>query len=285
MSKRTDQPLAKKVSGVDANFLAQYVEQDSSLQGMDEYVILPRLKILQQMSDPTLKKQFGEGSAIIRPGDALVWKDGDQPFLFVPHFFYVEFAKWADRRDKENPAVIARTFDPTSEIAKCARDPNRRFEIYADQEKKKTDQEKFRYRYVEHLRFPGVIYGDHPLTGTPVVLSFERGEFGTGKNFISGIKLRRQAVEVNGLTKNIAVPLWSQVWAIAVTLHGTDPQWYGFSFSVPEVTLIQPEEAEEHRSAHLSLKEVYEQNRLRVDGDEEETEDPAAVPPAKDEKF
>jgi hypothetical protein len=260
----------KKVAGMSAA-LVRYTEQDASLAGMDEYRILPRLKIIQAMADPALKEKFGEGTAIIRPGDAEVWRKNDEPFAFVPALFVVEFAQWADPNDSESNTIIKRTFDPTSELAKKARDPEKRIEPY------KLGSEQ-KYRYVEHLRFYGQIYGDiHPLSGTPVVLSFERGEFTQGKNFISAIKLRRQPVQTDSGTRIVPVPLWAQIWSLSVGFRdrAKDRRWYGFDFASPEISIIKDEQVEEFHKLHLELKELQEKNRLMVD---EQDRDVAATP-------
>ena len=251
-----------EIEKVDVNFLSQYVVDDKSLVGMDEYRILPSLKIIQAMSDKELKKQYGEGSVLIMPGGAPVWREGEDPFLFVAHFFYAEFAKWSDINDQESPMILQRSYDNAGDFAKRARNKELRFESYGD-------NNQYQYRYVEHLRFPGVIYGDHPLAGTLATLSFQRGEFGQGKNFISAVKMRKH--KING--GSAVLPLWSQVWGFAVgerTWGGKN--WLGFDF-VPR-GVIKEEDAEEMRNAFLEMKELHEKDRLIVEetltGEEEE---------------
>ena len=248
-----------KVQGVNAALL-KYAEQDKSLAGMDEYRILPRIKLIQAMADQDLKKAFGEGTAIIRPGDAVVWKEGDEDFKFVPLLFVVEFAQWADLQDNEQNTVIARSFDPTSVIARKARDPKGRYEPY-------PNGSEMKYRFVEHLRFYGFIYGEHALVGTPVVLSFERGEFTQGKNFISAIKLRRTQVTDESGTRMIPLPLWSQVWAFRVGFRdkSKDRRWYGLDFKLPETPVIKDDEIEFFHSQHIELADLQAKNRLLVD--------------------
>ena len=273
---RTDKSAIKRVSGIDPSFLAQYVEEDHSLDGMAEYRVLSMLRIIQNTSKKELKKTFGEGSAIIRPGDALVWADGDDPFLFVPQYFFVEFCKWSDLNDKDSRNVLERTFNPLSGLAKRSRDPDLRFEPY-DGHEDRPDQDQWKYRYVEHLRFPGMIYGEHPLAGTPTTLSFERGEFGQGKNFISAIKLRKQRVEIDGADRNVPVPLWSQVWSLKVGHREVgSKQWFGFDFVPAEIPLIGATEHQDMHQSHLELKKDHDQRRLLVD-DEDITEDDAAT--------
>jgi len=275
-----------KVAGTAPNFLAQYVEEDTSLDTMNQFVSVPRLKLIQPMTDPQLKDLFGEGTCIVRPGDAVVCKK-DETFLFVPQFFFTEWCLWGDRRDKESPAILGRTFDPTSEIAKKAGNKATRFEIYPGQEAK-SDDDKWVKRYVQHFCFPGVIYGQHPLVGQAIVLSFERGEIGQGFNFINSIKMRRAEVEITpGESRSVKVPLWAQVWALTVKRRVNDQgNWYGFDFGPPEdaPNTITAEESDAFKAAHLELSRLHEDRRLVVDhGGQDEAV--ATDPPVDSGKF
>ena len=176
LSSRTETAI-KKV-GVNPDYLAQYVEKDNSLDTLREYRVVPRFKIIQATTDTELKKNFGEGSIIIRPGDALICKFEEKPesFDFVPLFFFVEWAMWRDLKGT-GPMILDRSHDPTSELATKSKRADTRKELYPGHEEYQ-DKDKLYNSYVEHLRFIGVIYGDHPLVGTPVTLSFERGEWG-----------------------------------------------------------------------------------------------------------
>lgn len=290
---RTESALAKRVGGVDPALLMKYTETDNSLASLMEYRILPRTKVIQGLSDQSLKDKFGEGAAIVRPGDALIAKKGET-FLFVPQFFFAEFAKWADRRDKESKMVLERSFDPTSDIAKNARDEHKRFELYKGQEKKK-EGDQFKYRYVEHLRFPGVIYGDHVLAGTPTVISFERGEFIQGKSFISAIALRRQIVDLpdNGGKKPIPVPLWAQVWALTPALRDKNGnKWFGLDYKNPSDVegkeydnVIRDEDFPVFQAENQSLLEIHKANKLRVEDEDADAGETASVDSAEGGKY
>lgn len=263
MGKRLNTGIKK----VEPSWLAKVANTDTSLEGMDEYRVLPQFKIIQATTDKELKKEFGEGSILVRPGNALVWREGDAPFLFVPQFFFVGFEKWSDLKDKDQPMVVSRTYEPTSELAKKSRNSEQRFEPYGDGTERK-------YRYVERLRFPGVIYGEHPFTGTPVVLSFECGEFNQGKNFISAIKLRRQEVELEDGNVRVNVPLWAQVWSFSTGFRDRgDRKWYGFEFKPAETSLIEESQMEAMQTDHEELKTLHAANRLAVDGDETESDE------------
>jgi hypothetical protein len=271
MTKRTETAI-KKVEGVDPNFLAEYIENDHSLDTLREHRIVPRIKLIQSTTDNALKKQFGEGSAILRPGDVLVCKHEEEPsnFEIVPIFFFVEFAKWQDLKSQSGPMVEERSFDPSSDLAKRARNIKKRFEVYPGQEGL-AENDQCRYRFVEHLRFISLIYGEHPLVGTPVTLSFERGEFGQGKNFISAISLRRQVIS----DRSVAVPLWAQVWAFSPVYREPtkDKRWYGFKFEPSDPSIIRPDEAEGMKTLHSEMKDLFEKQRLLVD--DEIPEEPA----------
>lgn len=265
MADRT-QPLAKKVG--DVSYLTKFVANDTSMQGMEQYVLIPFVKIIQAMTGTELKQLFGEGAAILRPGDALIEKC-EAPFQFVPIFFCDEFAKWADRKDKESPMIVERSFRPDSVIAKKAARADTRFEPYPGQEGK-ADKDQWKYRYVAHLRFFGVIFGDHPLAGTKCVISFDRGEFTQGRNFITAIQMRR--VDIDG--EKVRVPLFAQVWQLYTKLRDRgEKKWIGFNFEVPEEGGIVPEDmVGEFAEEHEMLKRAHQDNILRVDGEDLEEE-------------
>lgn len=258
---RTNRTDLKKVEPNGVDFLTQYTKQDHSLDGMDEYRILPILKIVQPTTDQALKEAVGEGNVILRPGDAQVWTKGDTPFDLVAQFFWVEYSKDRDLNDKEGPMTIECTYDPTSEIAKRALDSERRFEVYEGHEGKPESQQ-WKYRYVRHFRFACVIYGDHELRNTPIILSFERGEDKQGQNFISAIRLRKQKVD----GKLVAIPLWAQVWSFRAGFRDLgSKKWYGFDFIAATPAIIEPEDAPIMYEAHMELMELHKKNRIVVD--------------------
>lgn len=268
MAKRTETDITP-VPG-DVNWLQSYVDRDESTQGMDEYRILPRLKVIQGMTDQVLKEKFGEGTVIIRPGDTQVWAKNQQPFQLVTLFFYTEFAKWADLRDRDNPACLERSYDPNGALAARCRSSDKWFEEYPDQASKKIEADRWKYRYVEHLRFVTMVYGDHPLVGTFVMLSFERGEFFQGRNFISAIRMRK--TNVGG--KLVQVPLWSQVWQFKPTFRDRGAKkWYGLDFEPAGEPLILPEHAKEMSDHFKGFKELHDKQKLVVDDEQSEQQD------------
>lgn len=246
------------------SYLAEHVENDTSLVGMKEYRVVPRLKVIQTTAKQELLKLFDAGDVIIQPGAALVVKhekseDHSAPFLFVPVFFFVEFCKWADLKDSSSQTILARSFDLSSDIAKNARSEKTREEKYGEG--------KFTARYCEHLNFLCFIYNeDNPLKGELVTLSFARGEFGTGTNFISTITIRK-------------APLWSQIFTAHTSYRdkGPDRKWWGIDVKPAEGTNFVPEsEVQFFKDAHVEMKKLYDEKRIIVDHSDrdEEADDP-----------
>lgn len=278
-TSRTETAINKV--NVNPNYLAQYIEQDDSLDSLKEYRTVPRFKIIQATTDSELKNNFGEGTVIVRPGDSMICKYNDEPksFLFVPLFFFPEWAKWRDLKGS-GPMILDRTHDPASEIARRSKDADTRKECYPGHEAM-AEKDRLYYAYVEHLRFVGVIYGDHPLVGTPVTLSFERGEWGQGKNFISAVSMRRKSID----GKPCPIPLWAQVWELGIVHHAPDAtrKWYGFTFKAAEPSIISEEEAPAMQNLHLEFKELFKKQRLMVIDEEDSPQQDEGSTPATPE--
>ncbi len=283
---RHDQPMGL------ANYLEAEAAEDTSLDATKEYRILPRIKVIQSTASGDLKKNFDEGDVIFSPSNVLVAKvvkaeqRSETPFMFVPVYFFVEFMKMSDLKDKGSPTVVARTFDPATDIARRARDNEKRYEGYGE---KKKDGFQYTYRYVEALNFPGLIYGpnDHPLKGETCVLQYARGEFSQGKAFISAVNMRK----IDPM-KPAKMPLWAQVWQFSSGYRdkGEDKKWWGLDHSVAEdasLRQIKQEEVELFKSTHAELKAAHEANKLRVDQSDrdEEAEDVAKEEAKKENKF
>ena len=231
-------------------WLAEISSEDSSMETLAEHRILPRVKVIQSLSEQSLKDQFGEGAVILSPGNGLACPRGEY-FDFVPLYFFNEFIKWADLNDSGSSSIMERTFDSASPTAIKARNPANREEDYG---------QGFTARYQEHLNYCGVIYGDNAMTGTACVLGFTRGEFYKGKEFASALFLRK----INGKQ----APLWSMVWRFMPAFRERGSyKWFGLDFCNPpqDSLFIKEEEAETMRNEHLSLKKDFENRKLAVD--------------------
>lgn len=258
--------LTVKVPG--AAYLAKHVDDDHSLDALMEQRVLPVLKIVQSMSDSALVEEFGEGSVIVHPGKGPVLpvpriqKERGISFQFVALGFFTEFCQWRDVNDRDNAAVVERTFDPTHPVAKRAESASGRFQVYEGHENKPADQQ-FKYRFVKHLRFPGIIYGEHDLAGTTAVVTFERGELFTGTNFISAVTMRKMEIEAGVKTR---VPLWCQVWQFTSSKRerGTK-KWFGFDFAPGEPAIIQESEVEQFDEQRQEMARLIKARMIAVD--------------------
>lgn len=252
MAKQSEERLKSTAVtvGQDApSYLAKFAADDHSTDSIQEYRVLNRVKVIQAMTSPDLKRDFGEGTAVLIPVRQLVVPTGGS-FLFVPLMFWPEFIKWRDINDKGGSAIIARSTDKAGEIAVKSRDAEKRLEVY-------PDNPKFKYRYVEHLNFAGLIYGEN----TPVAVSFSRGEFFTGRNFCTMIGMRK-------IGQNKA-PLWMQVWQMKTAMRNRNGySWWGLEPTNPAEGIspwIQEDEIPLMQALYKELYDQYGKNNLGVD--------------------
>lgn len=264
MSKRND-PSKDELRVIPppevANSLAAYMDDaDSSMAGMSEHRVLPRLKVVQGQSSAELKRHFQEGSVIFTPGNELIAQPGESFFL-VPLFFWTDWLLWSDRDDKNNPMVQARSTDPASDLARRAKDPELRVEEYDGGPKGKP----FKRRYAEALNFAAFVYGEHDQALRACALSFQRGEHFKGKTFCSSIMGRK----LNGKTP----PIWSQVWVLTANQRtkGTY-SWYGLDHSNPvdEFRYIFDEHVASFHAEHAQLRDDFEKQRLYAATDDDD---------------
>lgn len=267
VSKRADNNEAVTKVGGDFDYLAEVLGDEAVETGMEEmqeYRIVPRVKIVQAMSANDLKKATGEGYVILSPSNDVIAAD-DESFKFTPIKPFTEFCKWSDRKDPSSPMIMQRTYDKASEVAACARDPERREEVYGE-------KGEFKARYVEHICFVGIIYDhEHPLHGTPMILSFEKGEFGTGRRFVSSMAMRKM--------KGKQIPTWLQVWEFTPGFRDQgDKKWFGLDFAPAEIPVVAQEDLAFMKALFQELNQDIKDDRLRVDRTEEDpVEDLAAA--------
>lgn len=256
---RTDTPSEiTKVGSSGPDWMQNVDETESSLETMQEYRVLSRLKIVQGTTKMEVKDAAGgEGVAIAVPS-MMVLAPKNEEFQVVPIFGFTEFCLWSDMEDASTQTIMERSFDKGGELAALCRDPAKREEAYG--EGRKEDGSRFMKRYVEHLCFASMVYDkDSDLFGTPLVLSFQKGEFNQGKNWISAMMLRKAGGK--------PVPMWGQVWSFKTNFRDRGPKkkWWGLDFSIPEVSYIEGEEVPAFRALYQELKEDFLKNKLAVD--------------------
>lgn len=244
-----------------ANWLTGYA-QDTSLQNMQEMRVLQRIRVLQSNSPRELREKHGERNAIIMPASELVCKKTES-FFFVPVLFFKEYIEWADRNDTSNKnAILNRSFDPTSEIAKKAADAKRRKEKYY------VNSQEFNKTYTEHLNFAGIIINHPMFENQPVVVGFARGEWRTGSKFVNQILMRR-----NG---GAPVPLWAQRWefVIANRVNDKKQEWDALDPRTPSdgQLIIDEALAPVTQQLHRDLAEAHAAKQMMVDRSDESEE-------------
>jgi len=276
MSDRTE--LSKDVEDLAVDYLAEYAEEDKSLEGLEVYFIPPTLKKLEANSRPAeVVEEFGAGSIILSPQNDCVWKKDDPPFKFVPILFIPIFRKWLNFDDPEGPGVVETSFDPMSDLAKISRNPGKRnAEQYGN--------DGYTYQCIEHLTFGGVLY-DGNFAGTQCVLSFERSGHFKGKSFLSAIQSRRVTVKLPKKDKKtgevikdengeviifdqlMKQPLWSQIWGIELIpqTNKRNQRWFGINFRVVTPSVIDQQYVEPFKKMHVDWKEKQANERIIFD--------------------
>lgn len=164
---------------------------------LGQYVIPPRIKIVQKQASEELLEQYGVGDIIVIHGDGsteLIAEMGHDKkgrptgdsdgFLFTPLYFFVEYVTWNPIEMKGRvPAIADRTLDKQHPIAVKSRSAETRHEPH-------PADPKYHIRHVEHLNFMCLIEN----VEEPVILSFARGSHKDGRALANLIKMRHAAI-------------------------------------------------------------------------------------------
>jgi len=228
-----------------------------------EYVVPPRLKVVQKQADEMLLTKFGVGDVIIVPSMSLVSKMSvdarhrptgkGEVFVVTPIFFFVEWCTWNPLELKgKSPAILARTLNPQHEIAQKAKNPDLRKETH-------PDHPEYQLRHVEHLNFLVMLGGGEladSLKGEPVILTFARGEHAAGRRFCSMAQMRR-------------APIYGCVFEVHTALRENSlGSWWGLDVSNPGPEVepwVDAPTFEEYKAAHLRFKELHERQLVQPD--------------------
>ena len=265
MSERSTEIAPRKDrSGLPATPQWMNVEDDHSIDDLKQYVRPPRVKVVQALSDTELVDAFGVGSVVLLPQGSPVMEmkfdekarpclDQVEPMLFTPLFFFAEFVCWNPLALKGTvPAIRERSFDPNSDIAKKAQNPNLRTEVY-------PEDPSHEIQYCEHLNFVVAIEG----VDDPCVLSFARAEFSMGQKFASMAKMRAQR----------GCPLYGGVYAAYIGHRVNNKgNWYGLDIANPpeDVSPFVDEAVfEQYKALHEELKQQHADALIRVDYEDE----------------
>jgi len=222
------------------------------IENLDQYVIPPRLKIIQSNATKADFGDFEAGDVIAMPQKVLV-AGQDNPFYFVPLFFFPEWCLWNPISAKGTlPAIRERTTDPEDPMVAMSRNPK----LW------EKEIDGYMCRYVEHLNFIILILGESEIAGTPMLLTFSRAEHKQGSNFASGIKMRKAHI-------------YSCQFQGTVGFRTNNKgEWYGIDVSNPSLESGVPpfvqdkETCDRFKLMHDSYKEDHKKAILRADYDD-----------------
>ncbi len=270
MAKKDNSLDVTRVSGIP---LPDYMQDEKILgtETLAEFVIPPRIKIVQKQASDDLLDKFGPGDVILTPTNVAIVslprdekgrsdEDALAQFNFVPLFFYAEWATWNPIALKNTePMIRYRTTDPTDPIVAKSKNKSLREEIIPG-----TDNLKM--RHVEHLNYI-VMLVDHELEGTPSLITFAKGEWLSGSKLASLIKMRQAA-------------LYGCVFTATVAQRtGILGSWYGLDIANPSkrVSWVDKDQYELNKALHLQFVEHHKKSRLKADLDDSGDETPPPV--------
>lgn len=261
MTKETTElAVEKKLQlGMSRSDLPEFMRDDAGINDQigSEFVVPPRIKLVQPTSKPPLSDKYQKGDVCLTPTLAQVAKKGEV-FQVVPLFF---FAEWLSFNPLEADTFIReRSLDPTSELAMKCRDPERRKEPY------EKDPTKF-INNVETINFIVAIVGHEELMGMVASVGFSKSEHKIGTGWSSRLKLR-------------GVPYPGTVWelksAARTNAKGT---WFGFDIDPckEDKGLVMDAEAyAQFKQLNAQFKKLHVESRLQVRVDDDDLSDGAA---------
>lgn len=225
----------------------------AGIEELQQYIIPPRLKVIQKVSSAELLEIFNPGDIIISPNNVMIAEMGVEKgkstgktsgFDFTPVFFFCEWCEWNPILLKgQVPAIRNRTFDSTSIIAMNAKNPDRRFLPH-------PEYSEMKLRYVEHLNFMILLHG----IDQPVILSFSRAAHAAGRAFCGLIRMRN-------------APLFGCVFhGTTVIKKNQQGDWWEFAVTNPSKDTPQWAEKDTYDSlkiTHENLKKAHQAARLR----------------------
>lgn len=240
---------------------------DFGIDDLKQYIVPPRLKVVQRISGAPFDDLFNPGDVVACPQLVLVSPvikndngkptDQGEPFHFVPLYFFVEWCLWNPLEMKGSlPSIRARTTDPNSDMVIKSRD-SKLWELPC------PENPEYKCRYVEHLNFLILLINEHELAGTPMVMSFSRAEHRAGTNFAALIKMRKAPI------------FGCQFQARAGFRSNNKGNWYGVDVMNPEAVppFVQDKALfDAYHNIHLELKEAHNNARVVVDYDNETTD-------------
>lgn len=237
------------------------VVTETGAEDMGQFIVPPRVKIIQPTSKGEYREKFSPGDAILVPQMikivGLRLDERNRPtnesdgVIFTPLFFFPEYCLWNPLESRGTlPMIRASSFDPKSDIAAACRDPQRRLTPCPEMPTENM-------RYVEHLNFIILMHGEG-FNVIPALLSFSRAEHRAGTNFIALMKMR-------------LAPIYGCRFEMKVRYRSNDRgQWYGIDVDNPQIDPFVDERTFEITKHHYhELKKAHENRAIKVDHDDD----------------
>lgn len=246
---------------VENSLVPSFMNEDKAtgLELVNQYVVPPRLKVMQPMADYTMFEGLEKGDTVLMPQKLKLASPGE-PWHFVPLFFYPEFITVNPIQMKgQLPMIRDRSLELDSAIANKSRSPETRKE-------KCPENPQLELSHHEVLTFIVALVGPHAHFTLPLSMSFWKGEHRTGTNFSGLIKMR-------------GGPLFGGIYEAKVPKEmrkNAKGQWYGIDVGNPSDSsgmppFVQDEgEFKQLKSMHLALKQSYDDRKIQVEYEDEE---------------
>lgn len=188
----------------------------AGVKELETTATIPRLRIVQSMSDTELKDAFGEGAVILKD-DAELIAEKEKPFSAIPIIYYESFEQWRDVNDAANASpIVAATMNRTSVLADRAM--QRLIEPY-------PDNGKLSYSYRHCLNLILLLLDAKHRAGGQCIYTWMRGEFKLGTGVVGFLRRRLMvAAKPDGTTP----PIFSLVLSLhsEPTKNRKSQSWY-----------------------------------------------------------
>jgi hypothetical protein len=223
-------------------------ESPEGIGTVGEYQTTPRIKIVEGMSSPELKDEYGEGTLVVMPDGVPVAKVSE-PFQAIPVIFWPSWVKYSDLKDTSSAVRVAQTLDPRSELAQLSRNHETRRVPY-------DNQPDMFWTHSENLNFIIEICTG-PAEGMVAALEYSRGRYLVGQRLCGYLKRRGCHIYANRLQ-----------FESGRTTNRQNQSWYEVDFVAGNPPFVSKNDIERLAKLHSELQRVYDAGEIGV-ADEE----------------
>jgi len=159
------------------------------VETMKEFVILPRLKVIQKAASQEFMADHDTGDLISIPTKLMIAKakrgnpNTGGLFIFIPLYFYPSWCVLNDFKLKgKEPTYLKYTLDRNDPLVALCKDSKTR-------EQPHPKDSSFKIKNCEQLNFVVLIEGIAELANQPQVMTFMRGDYRQGSDLSSRIRM------------------------------------------------------------------------------------------------